>query len=118
MIVDGKVVGFNAGWETPNNPKEWSAAIGLHDFSIKDLGIALLMEDLRWIKDAGYKTCDLEGSDPPALRFKTQFFPAGHKSYKTYTFWLDKKQMVRYVLGMVFQRSTLKCNTLPDPKIQ
>ena len=88
MFVDGKAVGFNAGWETPNNSNEWSAAIGLHDFSIQDLGLALLMEDLVWIKNAGYKTCDLEGSDPQALRFKTQFFPAGYNSYKTYTFWL------------------------------
>jgi len=91
MFVDGKAVGFNAGWETPNNSGEWSAAIGLHDFSIKDLGLALLMEDLVWIKNAGYKTCDLEGSDPPALRFKTQFFPEGYKTYKTYTFWLTNQ---------------------------
>lgn len=91
MIVDGKPVGFNGGWETPNNKDEWSASIGLHDFSIKDLGVALMMEDLEWIKNAGYKTCDLEGSDPPAIHFKTQFFPAGYKSYKTYTFWITKK---------------------------
>lgn len=90
MFVDGKAVGFNAGWETPNNPDEWSAAIGIHDFSIKDLGIILLMEDLIWIKQSGYKTCDLEGSDPQALRFKTQFFPNGYNSYKTYTFWVQK----------------------------
>ncbi len=90
MFIDGEAVGFNAGWGTPNNSNEWSAAIGLHDFSVKDLGLALLMEDLEWIKNAGYKTCDLEGSDPQALRFKTQFFPAGYKSYKTYTFWLTK----------------------------
>lgn len=90
MFVDGKAVGFNGGWETPNNSEEWSAAIGLHDFSIKDLGVALLMEDLVWIKDSGYKKCDLEGSDPPALHFKTQFF-SQFDTYKTYTFWLNKK---------------------------
>ncbi|OGN15215.1 MAG: hypothetical protein A3J47_03565 [Candidatus Yanofskybacteria bacterium RIFCSPHIGHO2_02_FULL_43_22] len=90
MFVDGKAVGFNAGWETPNNTSQWSAAIGLHDFSIKDLGLALLMEDLVWIKNAGYKTCDLEGSDPQALRFKTQFF-LKFDTYKTYTFWLTNQ---------------------------
>lgn len=90
MLVDGKAVGFNAGWETPNTTGEWSAAVGTHDFSVKDLGVALLMEDLEWIKKAGYKTCDLEGSDPPALRFKTQFF-SKFDTYKTYTFWLNKK---------------------------
>lgn len=91
MFVDGIPVGFNGGWETPNNKEEWSATIGLHDFSIKDLGVALMMEDLEWIKNSGYKTCDLEGSDPPALHFKTQFFPAGYKSYRTYTFWINKR---------------------------
>lgn len=91
MLVDGKAVGFNAGWETPNTTGEWSAAVGTHDFSVKDLGVALLMEDLVWIKDAGYKICDLEGSDPPALRFKTQFFSL-FDTYKTYTFWLKIRQ--------------------------
>lgn len=90
MLVDGKAVGFNAGWETPNATGEWSAAVGTHDFSVKDLGVALLMEDLIWIKGAGYKICDLEGSDPPALRFKTQFF-SRFDTYKTFTFWLNKK---------------------------
>jgi len=89
MIVDGKPAGFNAGWETPNNPSEWSASIGIHDYSIKDLGVVLLYEDLVWIKNAGYKTCDLEGSDPQALRFKTQFFNS-FTTYKTYTFYVNK----------------------------
>ncbi|HAU07972.1 MAG TPA: hypothetical protein DCS06_03280 [Candidatus Yanofskybacteria bacterium] len=87
MIVDNKPVGFNAGWETSNNPSEWSASIGIHDYSIKDLGVALLYEDLVWIKNAGYKSCDLEGSDSQALRFKTQFFNK-FETYKTYTFYI------------------------------
>lgn len=87
MVVDGQPVGFNAGWETPNNPTEWSASIGIHDYSIKDLGVALLYEDLVWIKDAGYESCDLEGSDSQALRFKTQFF-SKFETYKTYTFYV------------------------------
>ncbi len=89
MTIDGHLVGFNAGWETPNNSSEWSAAIGIHDYSVKDLGIALLHEDLVWIKNAGYKTCDLEGSEVPALKFKTQFFTE-YKTYKTYTFYVKK----------------------------
>jgi len=87
MLVDDKSVGFNAGWETPNNSSEWSASIGIHDYSVHDLGVALMYEDLVWIKNAGYKTCDLEGSDPQALRFKTQFFNE-FKTYKTYTFYV------------------------------
>lgn len=87
MAVNGKIVGFNAGWETPNKTGDFSAAIGIHDFSIKDLGLILLLEDLEWIKKAGYKTCDLEGSENTALKFKMQFLP--EKTYKTYTFYLD-----------------------------
>ena len=86
-VVDGRVVGFNAGWETPGNPREWSASIGIHDYSVKELGIALMHEDLIWIKNAGYQTCDLEGSELKALKFKTQFFNE-YKTYKTYTFYI------------------------------
>lgn len=88
MFVDGHPAGFNAGWETPNNPVEWSASIGIHDYSVKDLGIILMHEDLAWIKNAGYRTCDLEGSELKALKFKTQFFNEC-KTYKTYTFNLE-----------------------------
>jgi len=87
MAVNKKNVGFNAGWETPNVAGDFSAAVGIHDFSIKDLGLILLLEDLEWIKKAGYKTCDLEGSENTALKFKTQFLP--EKKYETYTFYLD-----------------------------
>ena len=86
MVVNDHAVGFNAGWKTPNTPNDYSAAIGIHDFSVKDLGLALLLEDLEWVKKAGYKTCDLEGSDPAPLKFKMQFLP--EKIYKTYSFYL------------------------------
>ena len=91
MLVDKKTVGFNAGWKTTNNEIEWSACVGIHDFSIKDLGVALLLEDLEWIKKSGYKTCDLGGSEPNALKFKMQFLP--EKTYKTYTFYLETTQI-------------------------
>lgn len=87
MVVDGRPVGFNAGWITPNKPEEWSGAIGIHDYSVKDLGVALMYEDLVWIKNAGYKSCDLEGSESESLKFKFQFL-SEYKSYKTYTFYI------------------------------
>ena len=91
LIVDNKPVGFNAGWETPNDSNQWSASIGIHDYSIKDLGIALLHEDLVWIKTAGYATTDLEGSEEKPLKFKTQFFSEKeYTTYKTYSFYINK----------------------------
>ena len=88
MVIDGKVVGFNAGWETPNIIGGWSAAVGIHGYSVKELGLILMLEYIDWIKNAGYKLCDLEGSDPEPLKFKMQFNPTIF--YKTYTFWLKK----------------------------
>lgn len=85
MKADNKLVGFNAGWDTPNTPGDYSAVVGIHDFTIKDLGVVLLLEDLEWIKKAGYKTCDLGGSEEGGpLKFKMQFRP--ERIYKTYSF--------------------------------
>ena len=89
ISVNGKIAGFNAGWDTPNTPKDYSAAIGIHDFSTKDLGLVLFLEDFEWIKKAGYKTCHLEGSEGEALKFKMQFLP--EKTYKTYAFTIQPR---------------------------
>ena len=74
MIVDGRPVGFNAGYEVPNHPVRFTSTIGLHDYSVKDLGIALYLEDLDWVKNAGYKEFDLQGTEYDwELRVKTQY---------------------------------------------
>lgn len=59
MVVDGKMVGFNAGYKVVNRPERFAGVIGIHDYSIKDLGIVLWLEDLEWIKKAGYKELDM-----------------------------------------------------------
>ena len=73
MVADGRPVGFNAGYEVPNRPGRFAGIIGLHDYSIKDLGTILWLEDLDWIKNAGYKELDMQGSEPEDLRTKIQF---------------------------------------------
>lgn len=73
MVVDGRPVGFNAGYESVNKPGRFAGIIGLHDYSVKDLGTILWLEDLDWIKNAGYKELDMQGSEPGDLRAKTQF---------------------------------------------
>ena len=74
LIVDGKPVGFNAGYEVPNRPGRFAGTIGLHDYSVKDLGTVLYLEDLDWIKNTGYKEVDLQGSeDERELKVKTQY---------------------------------------------
>ena len=74
MVVDGKPVGFNAGYEVVNNPGRFAGIIGLHDYSLKDLGTILWLEDLDWIKNSGYKELDMQGSeDDGGLKLKLQF---------------------------------------------
>ena len=73
MVVDGRPVGFNAGYEVPNHPGRFGGIIGLHDYTVKDLGTILWLEDLEWIKNAGYKMLDMQGSEPEDLKTKTQF---------------------------------------------
>jgi len=105
MIVDGKVVGFNAGWPMPNlkrwsenmgvkyNPKDkrFYAALGILDYSAQDLGLALYLEDFDWMKNAGYKTADMAGVEEGGpLNFKKQFLPESY--YKTSVFSIVRKE--------------------------
>lgn len=75
MLVDDRVVGFNAGWEVPNRPGLYYAAIGLHDYSIEGLGVAMYIEDFDWIKAHGYAVADLAGTEENCTNFKKQFGP-------------------------------------------
>ena len=85
MIVDGRPIGFNAGYEAPNYPSRFAGIIGLHDYSIKDLGTVLWLEDLDWIKNAGYKELDMQGSEPEDLKTKTQFGAAVERKTDTFS---------------------------------
>jgi hypothetical protein len=72
FIVDGKAVGFNAGWMVPNHDR-FCGAIGIHNYSLNDLGTMLYLEDLFWLKAHGYHEVDMEGSEKKALAFKNKF---------------------------------------------
>ena len=92
LVVSGRPVGFNAGYEVPNRPGRFAGIIGLHDYSVKDLGTVLWLEDLEWIKSAGYKELDMQGSEPHNLKTKTQFGAAIER--KTDTFSISKRDEV------------------------
>lgn len=89
MIVDGKMVGFNAGYDAVNKPGRFAGIIGLHDYSVKDLGTVLWLEDLDYIKNAGYKELDMQGSELEDLKTKTQFGAVIER--KTDTFSVTRK---------------------------
>ena len=89
MMVDGAPVGFNAGWEVPNSDIFY-AAIGIHDYSLPDLGAILYLEDLAWLKNHGYKMVDTGGVDEGGpLEFKNKFLPVSY--YKTHVFSIVRK---------------------------
>lgn len=90
MIVDGRPVGLNAGYEVPNHAGRFTSVIGMHDYSIKDLGVALYLEDLDWVKNADYNEFDLQGTEYEwEIRVKTQYGAVVER--KTDTFSISKK---------------------------
>ena len=88
FVVDGKAVGFNAGWMIPNSDRFYGA-IGIHDYSIDDLGTMLYLEDMVWLKKRGYREVDMGGSETSALPFKKKFCPQSF--YKSAIFSVVKK---------------------------
>ena len=89
LVVNGIPVGFNAGWEIPNRDGYYYGAVGLHDYSLNDLGALLYLEDLLWIKGAGYVYADMGGGERALTHFKNQFFP--EYWYKTHVFSIVKR---------------------------
>jgi hypothetical protein len=89
FVVDGQIAGLNAGWDMPGKPGYYYGAIGLHDYSFKDLGQVLFLEDVLWIKDARYTYVDMAGGEKALTGFKNQFLP--EFSYKTFVFSIVKK---------------------------
>lgn len=74
FIVDGKPVGFNAGWMIPNSDRFYGG-VGINDYSSDGLGTMLYLEDLVWLKEHGYRETDMGGTEKSALPFKKKFGP-------------------------------------------
>ncbi len=83
FIVDGKAAGINAGWMIPNSDRFYGA-IGIHDYSVPDLGAMLYLEDLEWLKNHGYWEVDMGGGEKALTAFKNFFLPKSF--YKTNVF--------------------------------
>src|SRR5439155_198254 len=86
--VDGRVTGLNAGWRI-GNTESYYAAIGLHDYAFKDTGDIMYIEDLTFLKQAGYKTADFGGSWKKSIDYKLKFGKAD--LYKSYIFSVGRR---------------------------
>jgi hypothetical protein len=88
FIVNNKAVGINAGWLIPNSNRFYGA-LGIHNYSLPDLGDVLYLEDLLWLKEHGYKEADMGGGEGALTSFKSKFYPESF--YKTNIFSVVKK---------------------------
>jgi hypothetical protein len=88
FIADGKAVGINAGWLVPNSSRFYGA-LGIHNYSLSDLGDVLYLEDLAWLKARGYLEADMGGGEDALTDFKNKFQPKSF--YKTHIFSVVKR---------------------------
>jgi len=88
FVVDGTPVGMNGGWMIPNSERFYGA-VGIHDYSIPNLGAILYLEDLEWLKGHGYGEVDMGGGETALTEFKKEFLPESF--YKTHVFSVVKK---------------------------
>jgi len=89
FIVDGKAVGFNAGWMIPNRNRFYGS-VGIHNYSLDDLGTMLYLEDMIWLKNHGYHEVDMGGTEKASLPFKKKFGPTSF--YKSAIFSVVKNE--------------------------
>ncbi|MEK7150947.1 MAG: GNAT family N-acetyltransferase [Patescibacteria group bacterium] len=83
VISDGIIVGLNGGWRVPNGGQYYKA-FGLHDYSDRALGDVMMVEELSWLKRAGYKKADFGAGNKTLTDFKKRFHPNSY--YKVYEF--------------------------------
>ncbi len=88
FLVDGVPAGINAGWMIPNSDRFYGA-VGVHDYSVDDLGAMLYLEDLVWLKAHGYREADMGGGERSLTAFKSKFQPQSF--YETVVFSVAKK---------------------------
>lgn len=88
ISIDGEPCAVSAGWKIPNTDCFY-CAVGLSNYSRKDLWDFANLNDLTYLKKAGCRHVDLGGSDRALLSAKSKFRPA--KVYKTCIFSVTNK---------------------------
>ncbi len=88
FLVNGKPMGFNAGWRIPNRERFYGA-VGIHNYEVPGLGLMLYLEDLEWLKARGYGEADMAGGEAALTAFKNEFLPESY--YQTHVFSVVRK---------------------------
>ncbi|PIR41835.1 MAG: hypothetical protein COV30_01430 [Candidatus Yanofskybacteria bacterium CG10_big_fil_rev_8_21_14_0_10_37_15] len=93
LVVDDVPVGVNAGYCVPNKINRFAGVIGIHNYSLKDLGTILWLEDLEWIKNAGYEELDMQGDEEGGgLKFKMRFGSSIDRKTDTFCIKIKNKE--------------------------
>ena len=88
MEVNGQIRSIYGGWKIPNS-KSYYSFLGIHDYTIKDLGEVSYLDELAVAKKMGIELLDLGGIEKEHLGFKMKFHPS--KMYRTDTFSIMSK---------------------------
>lgn len=83
MEVNGKICSVYGGWKIPNS-KNYYSFLGIHDYSVRDIGEVSYLDELVEVKKMGCEFLDLGGIEKEHLGFKMKFHPA--QIYRTDTF--------------------------------
>lgn len=83
LLVGNVPIGINAGWRIPQS-ETYYGAIGVHDYSIKNIGHYLYLEDILWMKKNRYAYVNLGGGEENLSSFKNFYKPEAW--YDTYNF--------------------------------
>ena len=83
LTAEDVPIGINAGWRIPNSATYYGA-IGVHDYSIKNIGHYLYLMDILWMKKSQYTYVNLGGGEENLNSFKNFYRP--ETWYDTYNF--------------------------------
>src|SRR3989344_3370741 len=75
IVVDGVVHAMNGGWKIPNSNNFYSQ-LGIQDYAVDDMGEFSYLEDLAFLKSAGYDFADFGGGGKELTKFKQKFRPS------------------------------------------
>ena len=88
IIVDGNIGAITGGWKVLHS-NDFYSQLGLINYEMKGVGDIAYIEDLNFLKNAGYAHADFGGSTPEMMSFKNKFLPSS--VYKTVEFSIKKK---------------------------
>jgi hypothetical protein len=90
LCADGVPVILNGGWRIAGS-NNFYKALGIHDYSDRALGDISMVEELSWLRRAGYTLADFGGGEKNLTNFKKRFGPVSY--YTSYEFTVVRNKL-------------------------